>query len=501
MTFRVFPSGAGLGKNLSPSAGRGHETAADLIGVRPVGPVRERPPGARAAARVSCPGAVPPRARPEGGVSREGAQAQRLREPQLVQDALRVPERVQHAEHVRPPLIVQADQERADVRQLHARRQRAPRGGFEIRRPQIRRPEHEPGREDQGEKTVQFLPREPDALLSRPSRVAILRVSRYLASPLDGEAFGEAGVGVEVLEHAPQQGGGAVTERTTTPYMTKYERARILGTRALQISMNAPVLVQLDGETDPLEIAGKELREKRIPFTVRRYLPDGSWEDWGVDELIVYKEAPGTSYEDYTSVDLVPKVMEITGGEGVKAVIDGIGLATWETSIEVLARRGIFVSFGNASGAVPAFPPLRFINKSGFLTRPKLNDYTVTREELMSRANDIYGWLAKGEMTVTVSTSHSREYFPPSIPRPLSPRRLVADEINIGCNRGHTCANNQYIKQSFEATRRRRRLLNALSRPALAPTEPDLATPRVSPGRPLLPPRAGQGGPRLPGGR
>ena len=124
----------------------------------------------------------------------------------------------------------------------------------------------------------------------------------------------------------------------------------------------------------------------------------------GVDELIVYKEAPGTSYEDYTSVDLVPKVMEITGGEGVKAVIDGIGLATWETSIEVLARRGIFVSFGNASGAVPAFPPLRFINKSGFLTRPKLNDYTVTREELMSRANDIDGWLAKGEMTVTVST-------------------------------------------------------------------------------------------------
>ena len=71
--------------------------------------------------------------------------------------------------------------------------------------------------------------------------------------------------GIDILDTAPQQGGGAVTERTTTPYMTKYERARILGTRALQISMNAPVLVQLDGETDPLEIAGKELREKRIP--------------------------------------------------------------------------------------------------------------------------------------------------------------------------------------------------------------------------------------------
>ncbi|CAI9092172.1 OLC1v1027352C2 [Oldenlandia corymbosa var. corymbosa] len=75
--------------------------------------------------------------------------------------------------------------------------------------------------------------------------------------------------------------------RKTSKYMTKYERARILGTRALQISMNAPVMVELDGETDPLEIAMKELTERKIPFTIRRYLPDGSYEDWGVDELIV----------------------------------------------------------------------------------------------------------------------------------------------------------------------------------------------------------------------
>ncbi|MQL80409.1 hypothetical protein Taro_012858 [Colocasia esculenta] len=79
--------------------------------------------------------------------------------------------------------------------------------------------------------------------------------------------------------------------RKTTKYMTKYERARILGTRALQISMNAPVMVELEGETDPLEIAMKELRQRKIPFTIRRYLPDGRqvsrYEDWGVDELIV----------------------------------------------------------------------------------------------------------------------------------------------------------------------------------------------------------------------
>ncbi|KAK4484753.1 hypothetical protein RD792_007347 [Penstemon davidsonii] len=126
--------------------------------------------------------------------------------------------------------------------------------------------------------------------------------------PLEGE-------GDEKQEQEPVE-----RPRKTSKYMTKYERARILGTRALQISMNAPVMVELEGETDPLEvkcceqqseinmlkccfilcdlkalksfsitlqIAMKELRERKIPFTIRRYLPDGSYEDWGVDELIV----------------------------------------------------------------------------------------------------------------------------------------------------------------------------------------------------------------------
>lgn len=81
--------------------------------------------------------------------------------------------------------------------------------------------------------------------------------------------------------------GTVPSERVTTRYLTKYERARVLGTRALQISMNAPVMVDLDGETDPLRIAEKELRERKIPIIVRRYLPDGSHEDWSIDDLIV----------------------------------------------------------------------------------------------------------------------------------------------------------------------------------------------------------------------
>ena len=92
------------------------------------------------------------------------------------------------------------------------------------------------------------------------------------------------GIGGDETTGAPST---AATERITTRYLTKYERARVLGTRALKISMNAPVMVDLDGETDPLKIAEKELRERKIPIIIRRYLPDGSHEDWGVDELIV----------------------------------------------------------------------------------------------------------------------------------------------------------------------------------------------------------------------
>ena len=69
--------------------------------------------------------------------------------------------------------------------------------------------------------------------------------------------------------------------------MTKYERARILGTRALQISKNAPLMVEANDESDPYRLAEIELSEKKIPFIVRRYLPDGSYEDWKVSELFI----------------------------------------------------------------------------------------------------------------------------------------------------------------------------------------------------------------------
>ena len=76
-------------------------------------------------------------------------------------------------------------------------------------------------------------------------------------------------------------------DRITSKFMTKYERARVLGTRALQISKNAPLMVDDCGESDPYRLAELELDAKKIPFIVRRYLPDASFEDWKVSELYV----------------------------------------------------------------------------------------------------------------------------------------------------------------------------------------------------------------------
>ena len=100
----------------------------------------------------------------------------------------------------------------------------------------------------------------------------------------DQQADGER---IELLQ--AEEAGQAVdpSKRITTPFMTKYERARVLGTRALQISMCAPIMVELENETDPLQIAMKELKAHKIPLIIRRFLPDGSYEDWSIDELII----------------------------------------------------------------------------------------------------------------------------------------------------------------------------------------------------------------------
>jgi DNA-directed RNA polymerase I, II, and III subunit RPABC2 len=74
-------------------------------------------------------------------------------------------------------------------------------------------------------------------------------------------------------------------KRKTIPILTKYEEARIIGKRAMQISKGAYPLVDIGNLENPVDIALKELHEKKIPYIIRRPLPNGTYEDWRVDEL------------------------------------------------------------------------------------------------------------------------------------------------------------------------------------------------------------------------
>jgi len=120
------------------------------------------------------------------------------------------------------------------------------------------------------------------------------------------------------------------------------------------------------------------------------------------DELIVLDTVEGKTFADYQSVDIVAKVMQISNNQGVKLILDGVGKSTVDISIKCLAQRGIFVSFGNASGPVPPFSLLSLTPKSAFCTRPKLGDYIATPEELKKRCDDVFGWLKEGKLQVSI---------------------------------------------------------------------------------------------------
>jgi len=86
----------------------------------------------------------------------------------------------------------------------------------------------------------------------------------------------------------------------------------------------------------------------------------------------------------------VAKVKELTGGEGVAAVFDGVGKATFDVSLECVARKGSMISFGNASGAVPPVTIARLSAKNVKLARPTLFNYIATREEFDTLTKELW---------------------------------------------------------------------------------------------------------------
>ena len=105
----------------------------------------------------------------------------------------------------------------------------------------------------------------------------------------------------------------------------------------------------------------------------------------------------------YTRQDFVAEVARITGGAKVAVVYDGVGKDTFMRSLDCLKRRGMMVSFGNASGPVDPFPTLLLAQKGSlFLTRPTLYDYTLERADLEQSAAALFDVVASGKVKIEV---------------------------------------------------------------------------------------------------
>jgi NADPH2:quinone reductase len=102
-------------------------------------------------------------------------------------------------------------------------------------------------------------------------------------------------------------------------------------------------------------------------------------------------------------------VRSYTGGDGAHVIYDAIGETTFEEGIAALRTRGMFVLYGMASGPAPDYDPQKLQAKSLYLTRPGLPGYIATREELVSRAGDVLGWIADGSLDVRIGERYPLE--------------------------------------------------------------------------------------------
>ena len=110
------------------------------------------------------------------------------------------------------------------------------------------------------------------------------------------------------------------------------------------------------------------------------------------------------------SADVAGQVRDLTSGTGVPVVYDSVGASTFEASLGSLARQGLFVSFGNASGPVPAIEPLR-LSRGGslFMTRPTLFDYVATPEDLDLAADALFAVIQSGTVKIEIGQRFALE--------------------------------------------------------------------------------------------
>lgn len=117
----------------------------------------------------------------------------------------------------------------------------------------------------------------------------------------------------------------------------------------------------------------------------------------------IARKAGAAATIDYRTQDFEAEIKKLTNGRGVDVVYDSVGKDTFDKSLNVLRPRGMLALFGFSSGPVAPFDPAVLGAKGSlFLTRPGLNQYIATREELVGRAQDLFAWLAAGKLEITI---------------------------------------------------------------------------------------------------
>lgn len=126
------------------------------------------------------------------------------------------------------------------------------------------------------------------------------------------------------------------------------------------------------------------------------------------DKVETVKAAGAAHVLDHRRDDIAARVKDITGGKGVPVILDGVGKASWEASLASVGRRGLIVSYGNASGPVEGVS-LGLLARAGsiFVTRPTLFDYATTPDERQGIVDRLFAMLREGKVTAEIGQRYA----------------------------------------------------------------------------------------------
>ena len=221
-------------------------------------------------------------------------------------------------------------------------------------------------------------------------------VTRF--APGDRVAFASGPIGAYAELHAVDAGRAVaipegVDNRTAAAALLKGMTAEFLLRRCRPVSPGETILIHAAaGGVGQIMVQWAKALGAIVIATAGNAAKAGRVRDLGADHVILYGEQ-----------DVAAEVRKITGGAGVPVAYDSVGAATFEGTLASLARRGVFVSFGNASGPPPAVEPGRLMRMGSlFFTRPTLGDYVATTEELVASAAAVFGRSAAGEISIEI---------------------------------------------------------------------------------------------------